>query len=117
MELEPNGRVTENGEGFPIRHPKKDKDKAEGLFQEYYMRKRREEQNPFGGERRRVQAEQRQRQIKYEEYVKILRASSLNRKLKEQENGERYARDAVAKDIALGTYGVRYLFRKYRGFF
>ena len=57
--------------------------------------------------------------LRYEEYVKILRASSLDRRLEEQERIAGYAEGAaedLARDLSLGAYGVHHLFRRYKGF-
>lgn len=66
-------------------------------------------------QRQQVQAEQRAKRMRYEEYIKMLRASSLMRKLQEEEN-RRYSQKSVARDVALGAYGVPFI-KKYSGFF
>ena len=66
-------------------------------------------------QRQRVLAEQRAKRMRYEEYIKMLRASSLMRKLQEEEN-RRYSPKNVARDVALGAYGVPFI-KKYSGFF
>lgn len=66
-------------------------------------------------QRQRVLAEQRAKRMRYEEYIKMLRASSLMRKLQEEEN-RRYSQKSVARDVALGAYGVPFI-KKYSGFF
>lgn len=66
-------------------------------------------------QRQRVLAEQRAKRMRYEEYIKMLRASSLMRKLQEEEN-RRYSQKNVARDVALGAYGVPFI-KKYSGFF
>lgn len=66
-------------------------------------------------QRQQIQAEQRAKRMRYEEYIKMLRASSLMRKLQEEEN-RRYSQKSVARDVALGAYGVPFI-KKYSGFF
>lgn len=66
-------------------------------------------------QRQRVLAEQRAKRMRHEEYIKMLRASSLMRKLQEEEN-RRYSQKSVARDVALGAYGVPFI-KKYSGFF
>lgn len=66
-------------------------------------------------QRQRVLAEQRAKRMRYEEYIKMLRASSLMRKLQEEED-RRYSQKSVARDVALGAYGVPFK-KKYYGFF
>lgn len=66
-------------------------------------------------QRQRVLAEQRAKRMRYEEYIKMLRASSLMRKLQEEEN-RRYSQKSVARDVALGAYGVPFI-KRYSGFF
>ena len=84
---------------------------------EIYMRKRCGGNTGYARKRRRqIEAEQRIKAKRYEEYVKMLRASSLKRKLQEQENDKRYMQDSVARDVALNAYGVEFI-KKYSGFF
>lgn len=65
--------------------------------------------------RRRIQMEHQAWVKRHEEYVKMLKASSLKRSLQESSN-RRYAVSSVARDVALNAYGIEYQ-KKYGGFF
>lgn len=65
--------------------------------------------------RRRIQMEHQAWLKRHEEYVKMLKASSLKRSLQESSN-RRYAVSSVARDVALHAYGIEYQ-KKYGGFF
>lgn len=65
--------------------------------------------------RRRIEMEQQAWRARHEEYVKMLKASSLKRSLQESEN-RRYTVSSVARDVALSAYGIEYQ-KKYGGFF
>lgn len=65
--------------------------------------------------RRRIQMEHQAWLKRHEEYVKMLKASSLKRSLQESSN-RRYAVSSVARDVALNAYGIEYQ-KKYGGFF
>ena len=107
--------------GERVEEPQKKSKDAESMsgdpFKECYMRKRN------GGsmwaarkQRRQIEVEQRIRAKRYEEYVKMLRASSLKRKLQEQETDKRYEQGSVARNVALNAYGIEFN-KKYSGFF
>ena len=119
MEWGEGGRVNGREENLP-KHLQKKKQQGSGApFWEAYLRKQREGIRS-SWEKKRIEAERRQRQLRYEEYVKILRASSLDRRLEEQERIAGYAEGAaedLARDLSLGAYGVHHLFRRYKGFF
>lgn len=65
--------------------------------------------------RQRMEAERRVWQERHEEYVKMLKASSLKRSLQESAN-RRYSVSSVAREVALNAYGIEYK-KKYSGFF
>lgn len=65
--------------------------------------------------RRRIEMEHQAWLKRHEEYVKMLKASSLKRSLQESSN-RRYAISSVARDVALNAYGIEYQ-KKYGGFF
>lgn len=65
--------------------------------------------------RRRIEMEHQAWVKRHEEYVKMLKASSLKRSLQESAN-RRYAISSVARDVALNAYGIEYQ-KKYGGFF
>ena len=113
--------VTSKVNGERVEEPQQQGKDAEGtrgdLFKEYYMRKRNSGSMwSAKKQRRQIEAEQRIRAKRYEEYVKMLRASSLKRKLQEQEMDKRYEQDSVARNVALSAYGVEFI-KKYSGFF
>lgn len=63
----------------------------------------------------RMDAERRAYCERHEEYVKMLKASSLKRSLQESAH-RRYMISSVARDVALGAYGIEYK-KQYGGFF
>lgn len=65
--------------------------------------------------KQRMEAERRAYWERHEEYVKMLKASSLKRSLQESAN-RRYHINSVARDVALSAYGVEYK-KQYGGFF
>lgn len=72
---------------------------------------------PKWRERRQFEAELRAKWEKKEEYRKFLNASSLNRKLEEQARNKEHYEEHMARQQALGAYGIKFMNKKYRGFF
>ena len=105
-------------DNFSKNYGTKSQKSAEKGFADSLMKKRAERRRLLlRRAERRKQLEQHEMALKKrEEYRKMLRASSLKRKLQEQASDKRYAQSSVARDVALGSYGVE-LIKKYKGLF